>query len=106
MGQKTNPVGLRLGTYRKWASSWYNKENHFFINKQESFISKGIINSRGGNYTNAIEEFIIKIIKRKTSTNFKKRFKFMPIDFYRYKGFGGYTYGFFLYTKIISSSKK
>jgi hypothetical protein len=102
MGQKTNPVGLRLGTHRKWASCWYNKENSYFINKKESFISKGFIHSCGGNYTHAIEEFIEKIIKRKISTNFKKNSKFIPIDFCRYKGIAGTTYGFFIYIKMIS----
>ncbi|HCR48740.1 MAG TPA: 30S ribosomal protein S3, partial [Bacteroidetes bacterium] len=26
MGQKTNPIGLRLGIIRGWESNWYSKD--------------------------------------------------------------------------------
>ena len=106
MGQKTHPIGFRLGTHRKWASSWYNNEKSFFINKQESFLSKGLINPRGAHYSTEMEEFIEKLRKRKMSTNFTKRPKFRPVDFCIYKGVSGYTYGFFIYTKLVSHSKR
>ncbi len=28
MGQKVNPVGLRLGINRTWESRWYSKKNY------------------------------------------------------------------------------
>ena len=29
MGHKTNPIGLRLGIYRKWNSNWFvNSKNY------------------------------------------------------------------------------
>jgi hypothetical protein len=40
------------------------------------------------------------------STNFTKRPKFRPVDFCIYKGVSGYTYGFFIYTKLVSQSKR
>ena len=27
MGQKTNPIGLRLGIFRGWDSNWYSKDD-------------------------------------------------------------------------------
>ncbi len=29
MGQKVNPVGLRLGINRTWDSRWYANDSHF-----------------------------------------------------------------------------
>ena len=28
MGQKTNPVGLRLGINRTWDSTWFDEKNY------------------------------------------------------------------------------
>ena len=28
MGQKTNPVGIRLGINRKWDSVWFDEKNY------------------------------------------------------------------------------
>ena len=106
MGQKTNPIGLRVGIHRKWASSWYNYEKGFFINKEVSFVSNGIINSRGGSYINGVEIFIDKLIKHKLFTNYIKVPQYIPVDFRFYKGSAGYTYGFFIYTKLITKIKQ
>ena len=106
MGQKTHPIGLRVGIHRKWASSWYNYEKGFFVNKESSFISNGIINPRGGSYMNGVETFIEKLIKHKLFTNHTKIPQYMPVDFRFYKGYAGYTYGFFIYTKLITKNKQ
>ena len=50
MGQKVNPVGLRLGINRGWDSVWYAKKNDFgkyLIEdfKIREFIKKNVINS-------------------------------------------------------------
>ena len=106
MGQKTNPIGLRVGIHRKWASSWYNYEKGSFINKQTAFASKGIINPQGGSYKNGVESFIDKLIKHKLFTSYINVSQYRPVDFRFYKGFAGYTYGFFIYTKFITKLKQ
>ena len=50
MGQKVNPVGLRLGINRGWDSVWYAKKKDFgnyLIEdyKIRDFIKKNVINS-------------------------------------------------------------
>ena len=50
MGQKVNPVGLRLGINRSWDSLWYAKKKEFgkFLiedYKIRKFIKKNIVNS-------------------------------------------------------------
>jgi hypothetical protein len=106
MGQKTHPIGLRVGSHRKWSSSWYNYEKGFFVKNQISFTSNGIILSRGGSYLNGVESFIEKLIKNKLFTNYTKTSQYIPVDFRFYKGTAGYTYGFFMYTKLVTKLKK
>ena len=50
MGQKVNPIGLRLGINRGWDSVWYAKKKDFGNNliedfKIREFIKKNVINS-------------------------------------------------------------
>ena len=50
MGQKVNPVGLRLGINRGWDSVWYAKKKDFGTNLIEDFrirqyIKKNVVNS-------------------------------------------------------------
>ncbi len=50
MGQKVNPVGLRLGINRGWDSVWYAKKNQFGNYLIEDFkireyIKKNVVNS-------------------------------------------------------------
>ena len=50
MGQKVNPIGLRLGINRGWDSVWYAKKKDFGKNLIEDFrireyIKKNVINS-------------------------------------------------------------
>ena len=50
MGQKVNPIGLRLGINRSWDSLWYAKKKEFgkFLiedYKIRKFIKKNIVNS-------------------------------------------------------------
>ena len=50
MGQKVNPIGLRLGINRTWDSIWYAKKNNFgnlLIEdyKIRNYIKKNIVNS-------------------------------------------------------------
>ena len=44
MGQKVNPIGLRLGVIRTWDSRWYAKGQTYFENLHEDvklFFEKG-----------------------------------------------------------------
>ena len=43
MGQKTNPVGLRLGIIRKWDSRWYARKDYPKLLAEDIFIRKYII---------------------------------------------------------------
>ncbi|MFQ5823439.1 MAG: 30S ribosomal protein S3 [bacterium] len=45
MGQKTNPVGLRLGIIRNWESNWYD-EREFADKLKEDFMLRRYIQSR------------------------------------------------------------
>ena len=47
MGQKVNPVGMRIGVNRDWNSRWYasDKEYHVFLNEDiniRSYLSKNL----------------------------------------------------------------
>jgi small subunit ribosomal protein S3 len=42
LGQKTNPVGLRLGIIRKWDSRWYAKRDYSNLLGEDIFIRKYI----------------------------------------------------------------
>ena len=96
MGQKTHPIGLRVGLSQKWTSSWYDTSTN------QNFLSKGVIGIRGGIYFNGIEEFVIKLLNRKLVTKFNNTYKYIPVDFRFYKGCAGHTYGFLIYTKLIT----
>ena len=50
MGQKVNPIGLRLGINRGWDSIWFSKKNEygkFLIEdyKIRAYIRKTVVNS-------------------------------------------------------------
>tara|TARA_Y100000590_G_scaffold37784_1_gene40648 strand:+ start:753 stop:1436 length:684 start_codon:yes stop_codon:yes gene_type:complete len=50
MGQKVNPIGLRLGINRSWESVWYAKKNQYGKlliedHKIREYIKKNIVNS-------------------------------------------------------------
>ncbi len=50
MGQKVNPIGLRLGINRSWESIWYAKKDQYGKlliedHKIREYIKKNIVNS-------------------------------------------------------------
>ena len=45
MGQKTNPIGLRLGINRTWDSVWFDEKN-YALKLQEDIILRNYINNR------------------------------------------------------------
>ena len=45
MGQKINPIGIRLGITRSWDSVWYSKED-FAKNLHEDIMIRKVINNR------------------------------------------------------------
>ena len=45
MGQKTNPIGLRLGVNRTWDSIWYD-EKHFAEKLHEDIIIRNYISKK------------------------------------------------------------
>lgn len=97
MGQKTHPIGLRVGISRKWSSTWYgnfkeNTSNHTF----------GVIGVRGGAYLSGREDLLTHIFKRYSVTKFTKTSRILIVDFRLFKGFGGHMYGFMIYTKLIT----
>ena len=45
MGQKVNPIGLRLGVNRSWDSVWFDEKN--YANKlHEDIIIRNYVNSK------------------------------------------------------------
>ncbi len=107
MGQKTHPIGLRVGTHRKWVSSWYSSfkdyNNFFQITHKQSYTSNGVINSRGGNFVSSREDFIENYIMRYPFTKVSGARRRLPVDFRLFKGYAGHTYGFIIYTKLLSN---
>ncbi|RKY84302.1 30S ribosomal protein S3, partial [candidate division KSB1 bacterium] len=45
MGQKTNPIGLRLGIIRTWSSNWFDERN-FADKLREDLYLRRYIRSR------------------------------------------------------------
>ena len=45
MGQKTNPIGLRLGINRSWDSVWFDEKN-YALKLHEDIILRNYINNR------------------------------------------------------------
>ena len=45
MGQKTNPVGLRLGINRTWDSTWFDEKN-YAEKLHEDIVIRNFIKSR------------------------------------------------------------
>ena len=43
MGQKVNPVGLRIGVNKNWSSRWYANDNefHVFLNEDIKVQAEG-----------------------------------------------------------------
>ena len=67
MGQKINPIGLRLGINRGWDSTWYAKKKDFgkyLIEdfKMREYIKKNIINS-------GVSEIIIERSSKKCTVS-------------------------------------
>jgi len=100
MGQKINPIGLRVGIYYKWTSSWYDN-NKSYTNKKQSYENYGVIASRGGSYFSGRESYALILFKRYSRTQVTKSPVIMPFDFRLFKGSGGQSYGFLRYIKFI-----
>ena len=103
MGQKTHPIGLRIGIHRKWESSWYdyNKEKtRIGFWKKEPINIQNIINSRGGNFSSGRQSLVENIFLRYTYTKLSVTRWFFPVDFRIFKGIGGHIHGFYLYIKL------
>lgn len=45
MGQKTNPIGLRLGINREWESVWFDEKN-YALKLHEDIVLRNYINNR------------------------------------------------------------
>ena len=41
MGQKTNPIGLRLAVNKDWASKWYAEKKEFGLDRLQSLLKAG-----------------------------------------------------------------
>ena len=106
MGQKTHPIGLRVGIHRKWVTSWYD------INKEKSSLDysslkntvniQGIISARGGMFISGRQDFLINLLSRYTYTKLSTSSRLRPVDFRFYKGLSGHRYGFIIYTKFVT----
>ncbi len=113
MGQKTHPIGLRVGINRKWTSTWYSFNNEKSsiagtsnsqlsqsFSKKEPINIQSVISSRGGNYVPGIQSFLENLFLRYTYTKLSTTRRFFPVDFRLFKGIGGQVHGFFIYLKL------
>src|SRR3981081_3788654 len=46
MGQKVNPIGIRLGTPRDWTSKWYAVSKSFASNIHTDFLVRQYLNKK------------------------------------------------------------
>lgn len=46
MGQKVNPIGIRLGVTRSWESRWYTQENNYANFLHEDLMLRSLIRQR------------------------------------------------------------
>ena len=46
MGQKVNPVAIRLGITREWSSKWYANKKQFPLNVYTDFRVRGFLKSK------------------------------------------------------------
>ena len=44
MGQKANPIGLRLGIVKTWDSRWFAKKNYAELLKEDLLIKRYLKN--------------------------------------------------------------
>src|SRR5205809_4402147 len=65
MGQKTNPIGARLGIIRGWESNWYGNKKDFAVKLIEDNKIRNYLNARinkGGISKIVIERTLNKLI--------------------------------------------
>ncbi len=75
MGQKTNPIGLRLGINRTWNSRWFAKNNKFKELLKEDMLIRRYIGIRMAKASIAnvgIDRTAKKIVVNITASNFMK----------------------------------
>lgn len=108
MGQKTHPIGLRVGIHRKWVSSWYGFNDTVRIGSsiKESSRIENVINSRGGYFVSGRQSFLENLFLRYTYTKLSTTRRFFPVDFRLFKSVGGHIHGFFIYIKLRKKIKK
>ena len=64
MGQKTNPIGLRLGIIKSWESRWFSEKNYSELLKQAKlFKVKNLIISDKKKYLDLIKKKSVKNLK-------------------------------------------
>ena len=44
MGQKTNPIGLRLGVNKQWSSIWFDEQNYAERLHEDAILRKYLFN--------------------------------------------------------------
>ncbi len=104
MGQKTHPIGFRVGISRKWFASWYGDQKvkaSFDTRTSKQFFNfKGSIVSRGGSFVSEIQDFFDKLIYHMSFINSFFARRTLLVDFRIFKVSGGLTYVFFIYVNI------
>ncbi len=108
MGQKTHPIGFRIGINRKWFTSWYGNQNtNVSFDKRsgkQPYFFKGSIASRGGSFVSEIQHFFNKLMYNMSFINYTFSRRVLLIDFRIFKVSGGFTYIYFLYVNLISKN--
>lgn len=73
---------------------------------KQSFLSQGVINSRGGHYRDGVEDFVESYLRRYPFTKSASARRLLLVDFRLFKGYAGYMYGFIIYTKLLVNRTK
>ncbi len=87
----------------------YTQTNSFAPSTSVTYYPCGFNSKRarrGANYISGRERFVETMIKRYTRTKISNTKRLLRFDFRFFKGFGGYTYGFFIYSKLQGRRKK
>ena len=57
MGQKTNPIGLRLGVNKQWSSVWFDEQNYAERLHEDAILRKYLFNKLRDASVSQIEIF-------------------------------------------------
>lgn len=110
MGQKINPIGLRVGISLKWAFSWFNpsdvQKSSDSAQHGQILLKKGVVTSRGGYFLSSFDERLRGFFKRYLYVSRNRSRRFLPVSIQYRKGANNYLFVFLTYVKLRGQRRK